>query len=132
MSDPIAKALNIRTIVETVKDEQDQAVVPANQTVIEPDGEFDAATHNMLELIEKGKEALDEAILVAKASQTARSFEVAANFIKVMAEVNEKLVNVAIEKKKQQATKPPEGMVNGQFIGSTQSLLQHIKSKRGA
>lgn len=96
-----------------------------------PDAHYSRA--NYYNLIEKGNEALDGILEVAKESQHPRAYEVAANMIKNLSDVTEKLM---ILQKQQQELKPkePAGPTNinvdkAVFVGSTAELLKKLKNE---
>lgn len=118
---------------ETKFEENNQLIIqPENK--VEEDADF--ARNNLYGLIEKGNEALDGILEVAKHSQHPRAYEVAANMIKNLSDVTEKLM--VIQKQQQDilnASNPqqPGGMVSIDkavvFTGSTSELLKQIKAE---
>lgn len=110
---------------------EDDKPVTVHQTQGEnPDAEYSRA--NYYNLIEKGNEALDGILDVAKESQHPRAYEVAANMIKNLSDVTEKLM---ILQKQQQELKPKElaptniTVDKAVFVGSTAELLKKIKDE---
>jgi len=99
---------------------------------VEPDADYSRA--NYYNLIEKGNEALDGILEVAKESQHPRAYEVAANMIKNLSDVTEKLM---ILQKQQKELKGPQEQVTQQninvekavFVGSTADLLKKLKNE---
>jgi hypothetical protein len=95
-----------------------------------PDANYSRA--NYYNLIEKGNEALDGILEVAKESQHPRAYEVAANMIKNLSDVTEKLM---ILQRQQQELQPKEqaptniAIDKAVFIGSTADLLKQIKNE---
>ena len=97
-----------------------------------PDAEYSRS--NYYNLIEKGNEALEGILEVAKESQHPRAYEVAANMIKNLSDVTEKLM---ILQKQQQELKPKDehaGPTNinvdkAVFVGSTAELLRQLKNE---
>lgn len=95
-----------------------------------PDANYSRA--NYYNLIEKGNEALDGILEVAKESQHPRAYEVAANMIKNLSDVTEKLM---ILQKQQQDLQPKEiaptnvNVDKAIFVGSTAELLKKIKNE---
>jgi len=87
---------------------------------------------NYYNLIEKGNEALDGILEVAKESQHPRAYEVAANMIKNLSDVTEKLM---VLQKQQQELKPKEqvptniNVDKAVFVGSTADLLKKLKNE---
>lgn len=97
-----------------------------------PDADYSRA--NYYNLIEKGNEALDGILEVAKESQHPRAYEVAANMIKNLSDVTEKLM---ILQKQQHELKPKEEQITptninvdkAVFVGSTAELLKQLKNE---
>lgn len=95
-----------------------------------PDADYSRS--NYYNLIEKGNEALDGILEVAKESQHPRAYEVAANMIKNLSDVTEKLM---ILQKQQQDLKPKQAaptnitVDKAVFVGSTAELLKKLKNE---
>jgi len=94
--------------------------------------DFDLARQNLKELAAKGDLALDTLLQVASASEHPRAYEVAANLIKTLADLNKDLLD--IQKKKQDLTgsKPTENKTiidKAVFVGSTAELVKMIKNQ---
>lgn len=110
---------------------EDKPVVIHQQTdAANPDADYSRS--NYYNLIEKGNEALDGILEVAKESQHPRAYEVAANMIKNLSDVTEKLM---ILQKQQQELKPKEqaptniAIDKAVFVGSTADLLKKLKNE---
>jgi hypothetical protein len=99
---------------------------------IEDDAEF--ARQNLRDLIEKGNDAADHIISVAKQSDHPRAFEVVAGMLKNLADMNKDLLEV--QKRKQDLQ--PKVTNNTQnltidkavFVGSTAELLKQLKENK--
>ena len=96
-----------------------------------PDADYSRA--NYYNLIEKGNEALEGILEVAKESQHPRAYEVAANMIKNLSDVTEKLM---ILQKQQKELRGPEeaaptniNVDKAVFVGSTAELLKQLKNE---
>jgi hypothetical protein len=97
-----------------------------------PDAEYSRS--NYYNLIEKGNEALEGILEVAKESQHPRAYEVAANMIKNLSDVTEKLM---ILQKQQQELRPKDELTGptninvdkAVFVGSTAELLRQLKNE---
>jgi transcriptional accessory protein Tex/SPT6 len=95
-----------------------------------PDADYSRS--NYYNLIERGNEALDGILEVARESQHPRAYEVAANMIKNLSDVTEKLM---ILQRQQQELQPKEqaptniAIDKAVFIGSTADLLKQIKNE---
>ena len=100
---------------------------------IEPDNvsdDYDYARGNMINIIEKGSEALDGILNVANQSQNPRSYEVVATIIKTMAETNKDLLELSKKKKELQnmETGNAKTINNNLFVGSTADLQKLLKN----
>ena len=93
--------------------------------------DYETARENFHELIEKGKEAVDDILSIARDSEKGRDFEVAAGLLKNVIEANEKLLDIhkkvrEITNYKQQATEKTT-INNALFVGSTTELSRLVK-----
>jgi hypothetical protein len=102
---------------------------PRNQ--IDDDAEF--ARQNIRELIEKGNDAMDNLLMVAKQSDHPRAYEVAANMLKSLTDMNKDLMEIQKRKKdlepKQMDSSPGINVDKAVFIGSTKELIKALKAK---
>jgi predicted transcriptional regulator len=92
--------------------------------------DYNYSRETYYELIEKGKDALDNMIDVARESEHPRAYEVLAGLLKNVSDVNDKLMELNKKQKaleQQNATKQVENQQNNFYIGSSadiQRLLQ--------
>lgn len=110
--------------------------VVANTTAVvvpPPDinNDFEYARTNMYDAITKGQDALNELILVAKATQEARPYEVVSILINTIVAANKDLLD--IHKKHQDLSKTNEPSnktnINNNLVISSAELLSMLKSK---
>ena len=97
-----------------------------------PDAHYSRA--NYYNLIEKGNEALDGILEVAKESQHPRAYEVAANMIKNLSDVTEKLMilqkqQLELQPKQEQLAPTNINVDKAVFVGSTAELLKKLKNE---
>lgn len=98
--------------------------------ILDDNNDLEYVRHNYYDLIERGNDALEELIEVAKASQNPRAFEVVATLIKTIGDQNRDLVDLQVKKKKMDKEEGKSTNVqNNVFIGSTAELMKLIKSK---
>ena len=119
--------------VEPIKIEAaKQEIVPIeSDNSVETDTDF--ARKNIRELIQKGGNAIDDLLQVAKHSESPRAYEVAANLIKNLSDLNKDLLEVQKRKKDLVADKGNSKDVNidkAVFVGSTAELMKLIKSNK--
>lgn len=128
--DPIADSLGLEPMNNTAKIGD---VLPAIKA--EKNNDYEYARTNLYSIIEKGQNALDDIIDIAKQSESARAFEVATNLIKTMTEANKDLLNLAkVQKELNKDDSVPDKQVtnNNLFVGSSAELLKMIKNPSNA
>jgi hypothetical protein len=92
--------------------------------------DYDYSRDTLYELIEKGKDALENMIEVARESEHPRAYEVLSGLIKNVADVNDKLQD--LNKKQKQLNddeKLPqvENQQNNYYLGSTSDIQKMLK-----
>lgn len=124
-NDPISDALNLAPM---------QQLLPAEKTRIEKEitaeDDFQYARGNMINILEKGNEALDGIMDVASQSQHPRAYEVLSSLIKTLADTNKDLLTLSKTKKELEIEDPsnaPKTINNNLFVGSTMELQQLLK-----
>jgi hypothetical protein len=120
--------------VPVVSDEKDKPITIHQSSEENPDAHYSRA--NYYNLIEKGNEALDGILEVARESQHPRAYEVAANMIKNLSDVTEKLMILQKQQKdlipkEQQAQTQNINVDKAVFVGSTTELLKQLKNESG-
>lgn len=118
--------------VPVVSDKSDKPITIHQSEEENPDAHYSRA--NYYNLIEKGNEALDGILEVAKESQHPRAYEVAANMIKNLSDVTEKLMILQkqqqeLKPKDEQATQTNINVDKAVFVGSTAELLRQLKNE---
>lgn len=109
---------------------------PKNEVVVSNDVDSDAefARQNIRSLIEKGNNAFDDLLKVAKESEHPRSYEVTAGFLKNLADLNKDLLELQKRKKDlspEQSTQSKNINVDkAVFVGSTTELVKFIKENK--
>ena len=94
------------------------------------DTDYEYTRNNLKAIIEKGSEALDGILDLAKASDHPRAYEVVGQIIKNVADVNRQLID--LQKDIKGLKKPetgPRSVTNALFIGSTHELQKLLKGK---
>lgn len=107
-------------------------VVVESQEKTEKDQDLQYVRQNLYSLIDKGSEAVSNALSVAAESQHPRAYEVAGNLIKNVADLTDKLV--ALQKSKQELSPEEQTPRNlnidkAVFVGSTAELLKMVKNE---
>ena len=95
------------------------------------DADYEYQRENFYNLIEKGQDAIQGILNVAKESDHPRGYEVAGNLIKQVAEVTEKLGDLQEKMKrlKEVPNSAPKNVTNALFVGSTAELQKMLKGK---
>ena len=97
------------------------------------DNDYEYTRETLYDLIEKGREGIEEMIEVARQSEHPRAYEVLATLIKDTAATSEKLMDLhrKIQTLDQMMLPPPEqkgNTTNNLFIGSTTELQRMLKN----
>ena len=109
------------------------SIIPNTTEVSEDDIEDDYKYQrdNFYNLVEKGSAAIDGILELAKESEHPRTYEVAGQLIKSVAEVAEKLGDLQekMRKLKEVPSNAPKNVTNALFVGSTKELQKMLKDK---
>ena len=106
-------------------------IIPNTVEVSEDDIEDDYKYQrdNFYNLVEKGSAAIDGILELAKESEHPRTYEVAGQLIKNVAEVTEKLGDLQekMRRLKEVPNNAPKSVTNALFVGSTKELQTMLK-----
>lgn len=134
LNEKLSEVLDVEPIIteSTELEVIDKKEVIEIDSIVQADADF--ARTNIRSLIEKGNTAIDDILHVAKESEHPRAYEVAANFIKTISDLNKDLMQIQ-KTKKDLEPKSVDGPKNinvdkAVFIGSTAELLKQIKESR--
>ena len=92
--------------------------------------DYDYSRETLYELIEKGKDALENMIEVARESEHPRAYEVLSGLIKNVADVNDKLQDLNKKQKQLNEEDKPKSIENQQnnyYLGSTADIQKMLK-----
>ena len=120
VSEPTPKEVVVSEPVPRPSDELDDV-----------DADYKYQRDNFYNLIEKGQNAIEGILNVAKESDHPRGYEVAGNLIKQVAAVTEKLGDLQekMKKLKEVPNSAPKNVTNALFVGSTAELQKMLKGK---
>ena len=108
-------------------------IIPNTIEVSEDDIEDDYKYQrdNFYNLVEKGSAAIDGILELAKESEHPRTYEVAGQLIKNVAEGTEKLGDLQekMRRLKEVPSNAPKNVTNTLFVGSTMELQKMLKDK---
>ena len=132
IDDKLNEVLNITTEVmpiEVEKKESKEVVVPEDK---DPDIDFETGRKNLYQLIDKGNEAIDGILGLAKEGEHPRAYEVAGQLIKTVSEVSQNLLDLQekLKKIKDVPERGPKNVTNALFVGSTTELQKMLKGKK--
>ena len=109
-------------------------VISSSSQLLKNDGsdiekDYEYQRDNFYNLVEKGSAAIDGILELAKESEHPRTYEVAGNLIKQVAEVTEKLGDLQekMRRLKEVPNTAPKSVTNALFVGSTAELQKMIK-----
>lgn len=103
------------------------------RTTTQVESDFDFARENMMDVINKGQEALFDLIDVARQSQHPRAYEVLATMMNTMVGASKDLLDLQAKKKKileDDPTATAQQVTNNLFVGSTAELQKYLKQQK--
>lgn len=127
---------NLSDIFDIVTTEKKEIVVAEpEQTDPTVDNDFLVARKNINSLLTKGNTAIDQLLLVAKETEHPRAYEVAANLIKTLGDLNKDLLDLQKKKKELSGTNSTSNgnttvIDKAVFVGSTNELVKLIRSNK--
>jgi hypothetical protein len=130
INDKLSDALDI----EPIDLENNMELIETLQikSTIEDDAEY--ARQNIRDLIDKGSIAIDNLLHVAKDSQHPRAYEVAANMLKNLTDMNKDLMEIQKRKKDLSPVETQNAkninVDKAVFVGSTAELVKFLKSNK--
>jgi len=121
-------------LTQNIKEEilSPKPLVPRpNDTLDHADADYKYSRENFYSLVERGQDAVDGILELARESEHPRTYEVAGQLIKTVAEVAEKLTDLQEKMKrlKEVPNHAPKNVTNALFIGSTKELQNLLKDK---
>ena len=119
--------------VELAKSEpKERKVIPRPQENDDIENDYKYQRENFYNLVEKGTDAIEGILEIAKESEHPRTYEVAGNLIKQVAEVTEKLGDLQekMKKLKEVPNNAPKSVTNALYVGSTAELQKMLKGKK--
>ena len=99
------------------------------------DNDFQYARENLYDIIEKGRDAMEELLEIAKAEESPRAFEVFGQLLKNMTDTQGTLMELHQKKQKlenageRQEVTQAQNITNALFVGSTADLLKLVKKE---
>lgn len=130
VSEGLDKVLNIESEYEVIEAETQTSKKPEDFQEIDSDYKY--ARENLYGVIEKGTEALDTLIELAKASEHPRAFEVVSQLTKTLVDANKDLLDIqkkVKDLKKTEEKEAPKNVTNALFVGSTAELQKLVNGR---
>ena len=135
IADKLNEVLGIAEVDKTYENEvlpkkmNTEVMVPEDK---DPDIDFETGRKNLYNLIDKGNEAIDGILNLAKEGEHPRAYEVAGQLIKTVSEVSQNLLDLQdkLKKVKEVPDKGPKNVTNALFVGSTTELQKMLKEKK--
>jgi len=135
IDDKLNEVLGIAEIDKTFENEvlpkktTTELIVPEDK---DPDIDFETGRKNLYNLLDKGNEAIDGILGLAKEGEHPRAYEVAGQLIKTVSEVSQNLLDLQdkLKKIKDIPDKGPKNVTNALFVGSTTELQKMLKEKK--
>ena len=108
---------------------ENKPVIPRPKEKEDIDSDYKYSRENLYNLVERGQDAIDGIVQLAKDTDHTRAYEVAGTLIKNVGEVTEKLLVLQEKMKKlnDEVIKGPNKVENNLFVGSTAELQKLIK-----
>jgi predicted transcriptional regulator len=129
IDDKLNEVLNITAEVLPIEVEKKETVMPTDK---DPDTDFEVGRENLYKLLDKGNEAIDGILALAKEGEHPRAYEVAGQLIKTVSEVSQNLLDLQekLKKIKDVPNRAPKNVTNALFVGSTTELTKLLKNKK--
>lgn len=104
---------------------------------LQEQSDYDYSRETLYDILQNGREAINEAIEVARSTEHPRAYEVLSKLLKDVGDVTDKLMDLNKKRRdieepgKQQTALPPgvNNMTNNVFVGSTSDLQRLIGSE---
>jgi hypothetical protein len=110
-------------------------MLPPVEVSSDVDDDFATARNNLHNIIHKGNDALEEALLVAKTSEHPRAFEVVGGLIKTLVDANKDLLDIQkklkdLKKSDNPRDAAPQNVNNSIFVGNAAELQALINGRK--
>ena len=120
-------------ITETLPAKKEtKVIIPRPKDSEDVSADYKYSRENFYNLVERGQDAIDGILELAKESEHPRTYEVAGQLIKNVGEVTEKLLDLQdkLKKVKEIPNTGPKNVTNALFVGSTTELQKMLKEKK--
>ena len=115
---------------DVVEKSPDVKVEVKDMTVVNEKSDYDFSRGQYHNLIDKGNEALDDLLSIAREGEQPRAFEVATQLINSLTAATKELLILQKTKKEIDGKDKPSKTENNLFIGSTKELQELLEQKK--
>ena len=138
IDDKLNEVLNIaEEVLESKEEKNPLEIIKDKPVAIRTEGDdvetdFETGRGELYKLLEKGNEAIDGILSLAKEGEHPRAYEVAGQLIKTQSELAQNLLDLQDKLKKIKDVKGegPKNVTNALFVGSTTELQKMIKNNK--
>jgi len=137
IDDKLNEVLNIAEEVIEKKEEKNPLEIVKEKSIpvipqADVETDFETGRGELYKLLEKGNEAIEGILSLAKEGEHPRAYEVAGQLIKTQSEVAQNLLDLQDKLKKIKDIKGdvPKNVTNALFVGSTTELQKMIKKNK--
>jgi hypothetical protein len=121
---------NMEEILNLPQDSDPIVELPVTLDVPNAAADFETARENIHSIIQKGTGALDDIIILARASDSARAYEVVSQMIKTLVDANKDLIHLHKQLKDVEDNKGGDTNIqNNLFVGNTAELQKLINNR---
>ena len=131
--DTLDEVLGIADVVETATAVVTPPSVPKTKINEEDiNNDYKYQRENLYTLVERGQDAIEGILNIARESDQPRAYEVAGNLIKNVADVTDKLMILQEKMKsvKSESNTGPRSVTNALYVGSTADLQKLLKGNK--
>lgn len=131
--DTLDEVLGIADVVETATAVVTPPSVPKTKINEEDiNNDYKYQRENLYTLVERGQDAIEGILNIARESDQPRAYEVAGNLIKNVADVTDKLMVLQEKMKsvKSESNTGPRSVTNALYVGSTADLQKLLKGNK--
>ena len=122
-------------IAPTVENLPTEKVVPPRAEKDDSDTDFQYSRENLYNIIERGSDAMDGLLEIAKETEHPRAYELVRQLIDKLTNANKELIGLhkTMQTVKDDLIKSPQNVTNALFVGSTADLQKLLKqnNKKG-
>jgi hypothetical protein len=130
IDETLSEVFDVQPMTKTEIVDKTGNIIPEVNNKVEDD--YEITRNNLRVILQQGQEALQKSLDVAMQSEHPRAFEVVGNLMKQLADVNQQLLDLHMQKQKLDAPKESSKKEvtnnNAIFVGSTAELNKLIKN----